>query len=668
MYDDWVTERFRKVHLDFHTAPFLPGVGGSFDAAGFIKTLKKSNVNVVVLFTKDHYGLSFYDTEIGKRHPGLNFDLFGKTLAEAHRHDIKVMAYHSVVWDMAAANANPDWCMLASSETSYPWDWKSVCINSPYTEELLWPQVKEIVGKYDVDGMWFDIVFFPQNTCFCEYCLRAMQAEEVNPNDPKEHQKFNERSILRFLKHTTQLVKSLKPDVKVTYNNMTRIGARDVMPYLDLFEIESVPHQWGFLYLPFYMRYIRNFDIPVLGITARFHKSWGDFGSLKGTAQLKYEIGTMLANGGMCSIGDQPDPSGELIPAVYEAVRKTYAFVAEREPWCQGAKSVPYVAVLAEKEHFKPIAEPTPSLLGAAKMLIENHIHFDVIDEETDFSLYKLIILPSTKDLSVGAIGRLREYVAGGGRLIATYQSSLTGSAQGGVDFALSDVLGVTYEGIVPYSVIYLRLLERELQQGLPAMDLVVYDTSLRVGAHPKATVLGKIVAPATERKPHRFVSHAQAPPARETQFGGIVLHQCGEGQTIYFASPIFKAYVENNNLLYRRIMQNAINILLPPSEQVLVVEAPISVEISLMQQEKRLVIHLVNCHFEKRGDSREIIEEIPVVRNIKLKVKKQFSRERVYLAPGGEPLHATEADGFITIELPELHIHAMIVVEPHEV
>lgn len=33
MYNDWVIKRFRKVHLDFHTAPFLPGVGKSFDAA-----------------------------------------------------------------------------------------------------------------------------------------------------------------------------------------------------------------------------------------------------------------------------------------------------------------------------------------------------------------------------------------------------------------------------------------------------------------------------------------------------------------------------------------------------------------------------------------------------------------------------------------------------------
>jgi hypothetical protein len=40
--------RFRQIHLDFHTSPFILGVGEDFDPKEFIYTLKKARVNAMV--------------------------------------------------------------------------------------------------------------------------------------------------------------------------------------------------------------------------------------------------------------------------------------------------------------------------------------------------------------------------------------------------------------------------------------------------------------------------------------------------------------------------------------------------------------------------------------------------------------------------------------------
>ena len=52
-----------------------------------------------------------------------------------------------------------------------------------------------------------------------------------------------------------------------------------------------------------------------LGMTGKFHTSWGDFHSLKNKAALEFECFRMLSYGFAASIGDQLEPCGKLNPA-----------------------------------------------------------------------------------------------------------------------------------------------------------------------------------------------------------------------------------------------------------------------------------------------------------------------------------------------------------------
>jgi hypothetical protein len=61
---------------------------------------------------------------------------------------------------------------------------------------------------------------------------------------------------------------------------------------MDYILVESLPAGWGYMHIPMTVRYARNFDQQVQGMTGTFHEVWGDFGTVKHEVQLKCELAT----------------------------------------------------------------------------------------------------------------------------------------------------------------------------------------------------------------------------------------------------------------------------------------------------------------------------------------------------------------------------------------
>jgi hypothetical protein len=59
--------------------------------------------------------------------------------------------HYSGVWDSKAATEHPDWAMvIASGEKST----QKMSFFSPYSDQLLIPQLKELSSEYHFDGLW----------------------------------------------------------------------------------------------------------------------------------------------------------------------------------------------------------------------------------------------------------------------------------------------------------------------------------------------------------------------------------------------------------------------------------------------------------------------------------------------------------------------------------
>jgi hypothetical protein len=655
--------RRRQIHMDFHTSPFVPDVGSRFDPQRMATMLSRANVNSVTCFAKCHHGMFYYNSKVGPRHPSLKFDLLKEILRGCHKKDILVPAYVSVEWDEYAGKTHPEWCIV-SPEGKVPGprldpipgcSWPTLCVLTGYRQYLA-DTVRELVSNYEIDGVFFDIV---EDLDSCsEAALGRMRKEGVDINDPTARMAFSRRVMIEFMREFYNLVQKHHRGLPVFYNGRINVGMRQSLPYLTHLEVESLPSGfWGYDHFQRIGRHVRTLGKSFLGMTARFHKSWADFGTLKNEAALEYECLTAVAHGGGCSIGDQMHPRGTLETATYKQIGRIYAKVRDLEPWSEDAVPVTQIgelSLLTNKAVNKE--EATAADTGATAMLNETHHLFDLLDEQSRFEDYELVILPDQIGPEPTLVKRLKQYVARGGRILTSYKSLLderTGK------FALPG-LPISYDSALEHCPYYIRL-EKAFGQDVPAIDYCMYEPGLRVRAAGKAEVSAWVVEPYFNRTVNHYCSHFQTPPARLTRDPVVVLG----GRTAYINGPMFGAYARNGNLIYRQIVSACIERLL--ERRVVRTSLPSCGRVSVLQQkvgrERRWIVHLLNYPTTRRFGTLEVIEEPLAVNEVAVELACPARGKAVECVPGPKPLAFEQAGGIVRMVLPRLVGHQAVCV-----
>ena len=681
---------FRQVHLDFHTSGEIPGVGADFDAAEFVAVLREARVNSVTCFAKCHHGYSYYPTEVGVQHPSLTRDLLGEQVEACHRAGIRVPAYISVVWDEHIAATNQEWLQVDREGKQVgrgplgERGWRWLCMNTPYADYVA-AQTEEVLRRYPVDGIFFDIIMQTQPGCLCNACRADLQKAGKDPSDSEALREQTLRISREFMHRMTTLIHGIRPGASVFYNSRLRLsadqhtGVRPEMPYYTHWEIESLATGgWGYNHFPLYARYFQTLGKDLMGMTARFHKSWADFGGLKNRAALEYECFAMLAAGAKCSIGDQLHPRGRLERPAYELIGEVYRSVQEKEPWVRESRSLAEIGIMLAQG--QPGAQPQARGLsgssvpddardtdeGIMRMLLESKRTFHVLDLDADLFEYKLVILPDSVRVGPALAVNLREYLQQGGKLIFLGESGLDSS---GGAFALRE-LGLRSLGPSEWSTAYFRVAGGgPLAQGIEPMDHVVYERGWTVAAESQTEVLAHAVAPYFNRDHVHFSSHAQTPPALSPgdelppNAPPAVTRRDGAA---YVTFPLGRAYRRSGNRVYRQLLSNLIDLLLP--ERQMETDLPSSAQVTLMEQPHaggRLVAHLLYYPAERRTPQIDIVEDIVTLRDVRLRVRPGFKPLRVYEAPTGAPLDFDWADGTATVTVPRMEGHSMVVFEP---
>ncbi len=452
--------RFRQVHLDFHTSPLIPAVGEEFDADAWARRLREAHIDSITCFATCHHGMSYYPTKVGFMHPHLKRDLLGEQIEAAHRYGINVPVYITVVWSEHQAEEHPEWRQVHRDGTpvgrapvgplaKHGWHW--LCMNSPYADHVS-AVAEEVLSGYAADGLFFDIVMSGEPGCCCAYCLRGMLAEGVNPEDDAALHAYTLAAERRFMDRISRRVWEKRPGLPLFFNARMRLngdpeeGSRPEAPYYTHWELESLPTGgWGYTHFALYNRFFQTLGKPILGMTAAFHRSWADFGTVKSQAALDYECFRALAGGAACSIGDQLHPRGAQVPETYRRIGKTYASVEAKEPWCRGAVPLADVAILlpADTGAGTRVAG-LESEEGALHMLLEMGAQVAVTDRAADFSPYRVIVAPDHVRLAGDLEAKLRGYIAAGGAVLFSHESGLRPDGSG---FALQDLMGIEYVG-----------------------------------------------------------------------------------------------------------------------------------------------------------------------------------------------------------------------------
>lgn len=651
----------RQIHLDFHTGPAVPDVGSQFDAKAFAKTMKQANVDSVTVFAKCHHGHLYYNTKRPERHPGLKkgFDLLGKQVEALHREGIRAPIYISVQCDEYAADTHPEW-VARNAETAqvkgggsvFKPAWQVLDMSTDY-QEYLAEQTLEVLKTFKpVDGIFFDMCWDQPSTT--TPFMAQMRKANLNPENEADRKKYAHTLALNYMKRFSQMVKDHSPSGTYYFNSRPLSNLAEEIDYLAQVEIEALPTGgWGYMYFPKNVRFARTFNRPYLGMTARFHKSWADFGGLKPYAALEYETSQMMAHGAKCSIGDQLHPRGTTDAGAYELIGKAYARVKDREPWLEGAKAVTQIGLFqAASGDYHGVGGTDE---GATRMLTQLKHQFDVVLPTGNWNAYDLLILPDNVRVDGMLAKKLTAYLKQGGSILATGYSGLSDDGKS-VTFK---ELGVSPLGKSPFKTTYLRF-SSDINASVPDSDHVMYEPGLRVKAKPGTKAFGQIVEPYFERAWDHFCSHHQTPGAVATNYP-IATQR---GRVAYIPFPIFSAFAQHGNYPCRLLVKNLIDRLLP--EPLLKVSAPTSTEATVMRQTSpaRTIVHLLQYCPERRTKTLDIVEDVVPLHDVAVSIRLVKKPKRVYLAPEQQELTFAWSDGRAELIVPRVVGHAMIVLE----
>ncbi len=660
--------RFRQVHLDFHTSPHIPGIGESFDRRQWQEALRTGHVDSITCFSKCHHGWSYHPTEVGRMHPHLKFDLLRAQMEASKEIGVNVPVYISAGVDDLAAALHPEWREISIQGAYQGWTgpvnragFKTMCFNTPYLDYLC-RQIEEAARLFpECDGFFLDII--SQGECCCRWCLEYMESNGLDAESAADRQACARAALTRYYQRSTAAARSVRPDMPVFHNSghIAR-GRRDILPNFSHLELESLPTGgWGYDHFPLSARYCQNLPLDFLGMTGKFHTTWGEFGGYKHPDALRYECAQALANGAKVSVGDQLHPSGEMDLTTYRIIGEAYAEVERKEPFCRGASPVSDIAVLSSEAEGRGGGPDT----GAGRVLLEEHLLFTLIDRQMDFGRFRMLILPDLILVDDELRQKLEEYVSGGGRLLLSGRSGLRPDLSG---FALD--IGAVYEGESPHQPDYLEA-DPALRPSFVESPLVMYLRSQQVRP-AGGEGLGQIRAPYFNRTWRHYCSHQHAPAAGRTPFPAAIRH----GAILYLAHPVFSIYHALGAVAYRQYAANAVRLLLG-EEETLRTSLPSGARVTLTRQEdeRRWVLHLLYAPRSLRGAQMqlspegfvrdsfpvEVIEELVPLRDVSVRVRLPGSVRSVTLEPQGVELPFETGQDGVSLTVPEFTCHQMV-------
>jgi hypothetical protein len=659
--------RFRQVHLDFHTNGTIPGIGQKFSKKKFQEALKLGRIDSITLFSKCHHGYSYHPTKVGTQHPHLKFDLLAAQIEACREIGVRCPIYLSAGVDELMAMERPEWVVKNREGRTYDplevgW-FKLLRFNSAYLDYLC-AQIEEVVQRWpDNDGIFLDIISLRED--YSEGALREMKSLNLNPAAADDVRAYAQRVLLDYYERTTAAVRSVRADTPVFHNGgHIPVGATRFNFFNSHFELESLPTGgWGYDHFAFSARYAATQPRDYLGMTGKFHTTWGEFGGFKRPAALRYECAAMNAYGAKCSIGDQLHPNGEMNLDTYRLIGAAYAEVEAREPWLYHVRPVARIGLVSAEQN-QQVARGHGSVSaadeGAARMLLELHLPFVVLDENAKWEGLDLILLPDTLVLTPAALAKAKKFLARGGKLLAAGSALLSADQK---SFALDP--GAKLLGRSASDPDY--LVATDLTPDVPVRSsIVIHGGAYEVKPAADTRILVERRTPYFNRTWEHFCSHQHAPDAPGKVSPAATL----TNNIAWFAHDIFTRYRQYGQPLYRDFVAAAIDHLLE-GKLPAVTSLPTDGRINLLDQpsEKRYVAHLLYAPKSVRGASHptainksmEVIEDLVPLHNVKVELRLPRRIKTARLVPAGEPLAFTQTKDLVTFTVPEFTAHAMI-------
>ncbi len=608
----------RLIHIDFHTLPNVYNFSEEYDANEFAQTLKKANVKYINLVASCNIGFCYFPTCVGERYPYLKGDRFGETLKACHQNGIGVSAYINVGLNHENGFLHADWLRVNSKGEKIYGDttgnfFRLMCLNSKGYQNYIINLVKEILSKYDVDGFFFDGIKMVD--CYCDECLLEMKEKGVDVKDKKAVLDF---AYSKKLELCTRL-KELIPDKQVVFMGMPFSSG-----LCSHIEVECLPSGcWGYDYFNQAGAYARNFDKQIVYMTGRFQDDWGDFGGIKAPASFEFDFYDAISSGFEISFGDHLHPAKNLNPALYRTIGKVYSKAKHYEKYTLNAKYLAEIAIFNDNDVFGLDDE---KFIGAVRILNELKYSYNLINADSDFSKYKVIIFPDDIVFDDALKIKVDNYLKFGGKILLSGFSGLNQDRNefyfdGDASFCGLDI------GNFPY-------FEFEKGKGdlLKNTEWAIYNPAILL-KNKKGKQLANYINPYNKRYYDGRHGYFYTPPDKLTEYSSAILLK----NRAFIAFKVFTDYAKVGLIAHRELVKQILNSFI--AEPLIVADKmPITSRLNLTKNDKYTLLH-IRATYPEIKNGKGVIEEhnyIPNGKVVKVKgiFKKAFDVENKTLLP----------------------------------
>lgn len=569
-------------------------------------------------------------------------DVFGEVLKEAHGRNIRVVGrFDFSKTRKEVFDAHPEWFFRkASGEPVIYNGLYSTCINGGYYRQHVPKILTEALERYDVDGLFFNM-FGNQSRdysgafvghCHCDACkrsYRSLYGKDLPKEPDEQYRQFMFRSSREVAAEIGSLIRRKRPnagyfnyiqehtDGIMSESNTAVNRPLPLWPYASSDNVNRArSSQPGKMSVNLCMQFVdyawRFATVPPQEIALRLWQNIAHGGAL-----------ALAVNGTL----DQQDRQA------IDAARPIFKWVADHQEFYSSQKNQARVLLLGAPGGTGRTFSQA-SYRGLFRLLSEEHIPFAVSDNVDALSRQSWDVVIA----SDWAPADLRKYAESGGRVLIVSARE--------PEFAIAPVVKtwINVEG-------YFRVRDASRFPSLRKTRLVMLNGSYTETAEQSSPAL-TLVPPSMIGPPEKI--HIDQV---DTRAPGLVARDFGKGVVTWIPWDLAGLYYKHSLPAHAGIVRDLLEQALPNGRQIRTDAHPL-VEMTLMRQGERTLLHLVNLS----GHSQTGYFAPLPMRDLHLEIAAQYRAARSLRTP--RPVPVSFADGYSRLTLPELRDYELIVLE----
>lgn len=621
------------------------------------------------------------------------------------------------------AKAHPEWLKITADgkPEAVP---NFANIRSGYADWLL-KQLEYVTREFKVDGFWFDgyapvhLHTYDAATkqAFSEFSGGHEIPTRFDPvHDPvaKQYLAWHEKFFVDFADRMRDAVRAGNPEAVIYVNHSANrtwyypdmYMGEYPMTYPSAIDISSVELYWDVPGDPLYQQFVYAF---MQGITHERGATCWIQPSAHGISGISSRVEIQLR-------GLEGNPWGVYPEFVESAGREEYyklhlENMKVRDEWFAHSRALSHVGIVASEQTRTLYAQGALPVyfshtLGAFRALMEKHLPVRVLSEndleDGDLQGIRVLVLPNVACMSPRAAEVIRRFVAAGGGLVASFETSLYDeNYQKRSDFALADLFRANYVGTNTVSQrtenLYLTLGPDHPITADPAIRSKQNTAWINPGNPPEKGTLA-LIASATDVKPSDggqmlATYRVNLPPEKaKNEHPAIIASEFGRGRVVYLPASIDKGMFFYPDGYMRQLLAAAVRWVAHDQRPPLEVDGPLILTATYRQQteKKRTIVHLLNqgsswgMHsiyqklaplpeelnkqwgFPNQSELRgtwPIREEVIPLSGIRVRCRVP-GVTRATLQPGAIDLPLRRVDDALEVTVDDLEMHAMVVFE----